>query len=101
MAMAISGPGRLGNYLKTTVLLAGLTTLFLFIGQRLGGPSGMLIAGVFVVVMNFGSYWFSDRIALAMHGAKPISREQLPWLFDLVQGLARRGNMPMPRLYVI
>ena len=88
-----SGWHRLGNALKTTVLLAGLTALVLLIGQQLGGPRGLVIAGFFVVVMNFVSYWFSDRIALAMHGAQPLPREQAPWLHEMVERLAAaRGH---------
>ncbi|MFZ5472264.1 MAG: zinc metalloprotease HtpX [Myxococcota bacterium] len=94
-----SGRRRLGNYLKTAVLLAGLSALFLAVGQRLGGAGGLLVAGIFVAVMNFGSYWFSDRIALAIHRARPLPREQAPWLFEMVERLARRGDLPMPRLY--
>ncbi len=93
--------GRLGNYLKTTVLLAGLTALFLAVGQRLGGTQGMLFAGFFVVLMNGVSFWFSDRIALAMHRAQPIGLETLPWLHELVGRLARRAGLPTPRLYVV
>ncbi|HME91094.1 MAG TPA: zinc metalloprotease HtpX [Myxococcaceae bacterium] len=91
----------LGNYLKTTVLLAALTALCLWVGQQLGGPSGLLIAGAFVLVMNFISYWFSDRIALAIHGAQPLERNEAPWLYQLVEELSRRAGLPMPRLYVI
>jgi heat shock protein HtpX len=92
---------RLGNALKTTVLLAGLTALVLLIGQRLGGPRGLAFAGFFVVVMNFVSYWFSDKIALAMHGAKPLPREQAPWLHDMVERLAARAGMPVPKVYLL
>ncbi|MFP2933267.1 zinc metalloprotease HtpX [Pyxidicoccus sp. 3LG] len=100
---ALSGGGwhRLGNALKTTVLLAGLTALVLVIGQRLGGAQGLMFAGLFAVVMNFGSYWFSDRIALAIHGAKPLPYEQAPWLHQLVERLATRAGMPRPRLYIL
>ncbi|XXF80336.1 zinc metalloprotease HtpX [Myxococcaceae bacterium GXIMD 01537] len=92
---------RLGNALKTTVLLAGLTALALVIGQRLGGPRGLLYAGFFVVVMNFVSYWFSDRIALAMHGAQPLTYEQAPWLHQMVERLAARAGMPKPKVYLL
>ena len=96
-----SGWHRLGNALKTTVLLAGLTALVLLIGQRLGGPQGLLLAGAFVIVMNFVSYWFSDRIALAMHGAQPLSYEQAPWLHEMVERLAARAGMPKPKVYLL
>jgi heat shock protein HtpX len=96
-----SGWHRLGNALKTTVLLAGLTALVLLVGQKLGGPRGLMMAGFFVVVMNFVSYWFSDKIALAMHGARPLERAQAPWLHDLVEELAARAGMPKPRVYLL
>ncbi|HSP81582.1 MAG TPA: M48 family metalloprotease, partial [Myxococcaceae bacterium] len=92
---------RLGNALKTTVLLAGLTALMLVVGQRLGGTQGLVVAGFFVIIMNFGSYWFSDRIALAMHGAQELPRHQAPWLHEMVERLAARGNMPKPRVYLL
>ncbi len=102
-AVALGAPGlhRVGGYFKTALLLAGLTALFLAIGQGLGGRSGLLVAAAFVAVMNFGAYWFSDKIALAMHGARPLSREELPWLYAMVERLARRAELPMPRLYLI
>ncbi|RKG62927.1 protease HtpX [Corallococcus sp. CA054B] len=102
-APALKGGGwhRLGNALKTTVLLAGLTGLVLVIGQRLGGAQGLMMAGLFAVVMNFGSYWFSDRIALAIHGAQPLSYEQAPWLHEMVERLAARAGMPKPKVYIL
>lgn len=90
-----------GNYLKTAVLLAGLTALVLVIGERLGGAQGLIVAGFFVAIMNFGSWWFSDRIALAMNGAKPLERQELPWLWETVERLTQRGGLPMPKLYVM
>lgn len=92
---------RVGNALKTTVLLAALTALALWIGQRLGGPQGLLMAGFFVVVMNFVSYWFSDRIALAIHGAQPLSYEQAPWLHEMVGRIASRAGLPKPKVYIL
>ncbi|NPD23279.1 zinc metalloprotease HtpX [Corallococcus exiguus] len=102
-APALKGGGwhRLGNALKTTVLLAGLTALVLVIGQRLGGAQGLMMAGLFAVVMNFGSYWFSDRIALAIHGAQPLPYEQAPWLHEMVERLAARAGMPKPKVYLL
>ncbi|RKH98110.1 zinc metalloprotease HtpX [Corallococcus sp. AB038B] len=102
-APALKGGGwhRLGNALKTTVLLAGLTALVLVIGQRLGGAQGLMMAGLFAVVMNFGSYWFSDRIALAIHGAQPLSHKQAPWLHEMVERLAARAGMPKPKVYLL
>lgn len=90
-----------GNYLKTAALLAGLTAIVLWVGQSLGGRGGLLIAGVIVFVMNFASYWFSDRIALAIHRAQPLPREQAPWIHDAVAELSRRAGIPMPRLYYL
>jgi heat shock protein HtpX len=87
--------------LKTAVLLAGLTALVLAVGQRLGGPQGLVLAGFLVVVMNFGAYWFSDRIALAMHGAQELGPHDLPWVREMVADIARRAGLPMPRLYLI
>ncbi len=95
------GTHRLGNYLKTALLLAGLTALFLAVGERLGGPRGLAIAGVLVAVMNFVSYWFSDKIALAMNGAHPLAPGELPWLHLRVAQLAKAAGLPTPRLYVI
>ena len=102
-APALKGGGwhRLGNALKTTVLLAGLTALVLVIGQRLGGAQGLMMAGLFAVVMNFGSYWFSDRIALAIHGAQPLPYEQAPWLHAMVERLSARAGMPKPKVYLL
>src|SRR4051794_25172856 len=92
---------RLWNYAKTAMLLAALSALALWVGRAVGGPRGFLYAGVFVLLMNFVSYWFSDRIALAMHRAQPLQYEQLPWFFDQVGDLSRRYGMPMPRIYLI
>jgi heat shock protein HtpX len=101
LSIVIRGLSQFGNIFKTGLLLAALTALCLYIGQRAGGASGLLIAGIFVVVMNFVSYWFSDRIALAIHRAQPLEREQAPWLYEMVESLARRAGMPVPRIYLI
>jgi heat shock protein HtpX len=92
---------RGGNLLKTGLLLAAMSALVLVLGQRLGGPQGLVIAGGVVLLMNFVSYWFSDRIALAMHGARELSAHELPWLHGLLDEVSRRANLPRPRLYVI
>jgi heat shock protein HtpX len=97
----LRGLTQFGNIFKTGLLLFALTALSLFIGQRLGGSGGLAIAAIFVLVMNFGSYWFSDRIALAIHRAQPLEREQAPWLYEIVESLARRAGMPTPRIYLI
>jgi heat shock protein HtpX len=91
----------MSNTLKTTLLLGLLTGLILWFGQFLGGSQGMMIAFVFAAIMNFGSYWFSDKIVLAMYGARPVGMNDAPELYRIVQNLATRAGMPMPKLYVI
>jgi heat shock protein HtpX len=91
----------MSNALKTTLLLGVLTGLLLWIGQLLGGMQGMMFALVFAVIMNFGSYWFSDRIVLAMYGARELSENDAPALFRIVRELATAAQMPMPRVYLI
>jgi heat shock protein HtpX len=90
----------MANNAKTVLLLGLLTGIILYIGS-FWGRSGLTVALVMSVLMNFVSYFFSDKIALRMHGAQPISREQAPRLFQIVEYLAGRGNLPMPRLYLI
>src|SRR6202047_2588667 len=87
--------------LKTTFLLTALTLLLLFLGASFGGDGGMTIALVFAVLMNGTAYFFSDKIALASSGAQPISQEQSPRLYAVVERLAAKGNLPMPKLYMI
>jgi heat shock protein HtpX len=89
------------NVLRTTVLLAALTALFLVIGGAIGGNQGLLIAFVFALLMNFASYWFSDKIVLTMYGAREVSLNEAPDLYRLVQRLAQRAGIPMPRVYII
>ncbi len=91
----------MGNMVKTTLLLGLLTGLFLAIGAALGGRSGMVIAFVFALVMNFASYWFSDKIVLAMYGAEPLDEAQAPVVHRIVRKLATQARIPMPRLYLI
>src|SRR5438046_1903957 len=87
----------MSNAIKTTVLLGVLTGLLLWIGQWLGGPQGLVVALVFAAAMNFGSYWFADRIVLAMYGARELSEQDAPELFRIVRELAAGIPMPMPR----
>ena len=89
------------NGIKTALLLGLMTGLILVIGGVLGGRNGMLIALVLAGVMNFFSYWFSDKIVLAMYGAKPVQSGEAPALHAIVERLAARANIPMPRLYLI
>jgi heat shock protein HtpX len=84
---------------KTTVLLASLSALLLVIGGVAGGRGGMMIAFVFAIVMNFGSYWFSDKIVLRMYNAKEVGPDHR--LSRVVQRLAQRAGLPMPRVFVI
>ena len=87
--------------LKTAFLLTALTLLLLFLGQAFGGERGLTMALVFAVLMNGTAYFFSDKIALMSSGAKPISREQAPRLYEVMERLAGKANLPMPKLYLI
>jgi heat shock protein HtpX len=91
----------MSNVFKTGLLLAVLTAILVLIGGAVGGEQGMVIAFGFAVVMNFASYWFSDKIVLAAYGAKPIEESQAPRLYAVVQRLATRARIPMPRVYLI
>ncbi|NPA51445.1 MAG: zinc metalloprotease HtpX [Aquificae bacterium] len=86
--------------LKTVLLLGILTGLFLAIGKLLGGQTGMVIAFFIAMAMNFFAYWFSDKMVLAMYGAKEVPYEEAPWLHDIVEDLARRANIPKPKIYL-
>lgn len=89
------------NTLKTVFLMTLMMVLFIFVGNLLGGRSGMTIAFMFALAMNFGSYWFSDKVVLAMYKAKEVNGETAPKLYGLVQELSQRASLPMPRVYVI
>ena len=89
------------NHIKTFFLLMVLTGLLLLIGGALGGQIGIIIALVFALAMNFGAYWFSDKIALSMAHARPITADEDPQLYQLVAEQARLANMPMPKVYEI
>ncbi len=91
----------MNNTIKTTILLAALTGLIVWIGQMLGGGQGAMIALVLAAVMNIGSYWFSDRIVIAMYRGQPIGQSDDPELYGIVHGLALKNHIPMPRLYLI
>ncbi|MGH9649807.1 MAG: zinc metalloprotease HtpX [Terriglobales bacterium] len=86
---------------KTTVFLALLTGLFIAVGGLLGGRSGMMMAFVFALIMNFVSYWFSDKIVLKMYGAQPIGESEAPLVHRIVRNLATRAGIPMPKLYLL
>jgi len=89
------------NMLKTTVLLAALTGLLVLIGDYLGGTGGMIIAFMFAVIINFGSYWYSDKIVLKMYRAKEVSPAEAPNLHRIVDGLVMRAGMPKPKVYIV
>jgi len=91
----------MGNTFKTAFLLTALTLLLMFIGRAFGGQSGMLMALIIAAVMNFVSYFYSDKIALAMYRAQPVTREQLPRAYEIVERLSQKIGIPMPKIYVI
>ena len=87
--------------LKTAFLLTALTLLLLFLGLAFGGERGMTLALVFAVLMNGTAYFFSDKIALMSSGAQPISKEQAPRLYEVMERLAAKSNLPMPKMFLI
>jgi len=91
----------MGNTFKTTLLLTAMTLLVMLVGRALGGQNGMMIALVFAAILNFVSYFFSDKIALAMYRAKPIARQDLPRVYNIVERLSQKVGLPMPKVYVI
>src|SRR4029077_1318305 len=92
---------NMGNTFKTAFLLTALTLLLMFFGRYFGGENGMLLALIFAAIMNFVSYFFSDKIALAMYRAQPVTREQLPRAYQIVERLTQKSGLPMPKIYVI
>lgn len=86
---------------KTTLLLASLTVLFVIVGRAIGGNGGMMIALFMAVAMNFGAYWFSDSIALRMSGAHEVSEDEAPELHRMVEQIARAAGLPKPRVHMI
>src|ERR1700691_3627403 len=91
----------MSNVFKTTLLLTVMTLLVMLVGRALGGQNGMFLALVFAAVMNFVAYFFSDKIALATYRAQPVSREELPRVYDIVERLSQKVGLPMPKVYVI
>lgn len=91
----------MGNTFKTAFLLTLLTLLLMFIGRAFGGQNGMILALGLAVVMNFVSYFYSDKIALAMYRAQPVTREELPRAYEIVERLTQKIGIPMPKIYVI
>ena len=91
----------MGNQIKTTILLAVMTAFILLVGQLLGGRQGMIIALVLAAGMNFFSYWYSDKMVLRMYRAREVTSQQAPELYEIVNGLAGRAGIPMPKIFVI
>ena len=91
----------MSNIFKTGILLAVLTAMLVVIGGAIGGQQGMVIAFFMALAMNFFSYWFSDKMVLAMYGARPIEESQAPQLYAMVRRLATRAQIPMPRVYLM
>ncbi|MBI3977240.1 MAG: M48 family metalloprotease, partial [Chloroflexi bacterium] len=90
-----------GNTLKTVALLAALSAILILAGRLVAGPSGMVIALGLSFVMNFGAYWFSDKLALAMSRAREVTPQEAPELHRVVAQLAQFAQVPMPRVYVV
>src|SRR5438094_6920168 len=89
------------NTFQTAFLLTALTLLLMSLGRAFGGQNGMLLALIVATLMNFVSYFFSDKIALAMYRAQPVTREQLPRAYSIVERLTQKIGIPMPKIYVI
>jgi len=89
------------NMMKTVLLMTGLTLLLVLAGSALGGKSGMMTAFIFACIMNIGTYWFSDKIVLAMYGAKEVSYAEAPEIHSIVRELSMRAGIPMPKVYII
>jgi len=89
------------NYVRTAMLLALLTALFVLVGYAIGGQSGMVIAFVIAAGMNFVSYWNADKIVLRMNNAQEVDEREAPEFYDMVRQLARNANLPMPKVYLI
>src|ERR1700685_1682701 len=91
----------MGNTFKTAFLLTALTLLLIFFGRYFGGENGMMLALAFAAIMNFVSYFYSDKIALSMYRAQPVTREELPRAYAAVERLTQKIGIPMPKMYVI
>src|SRR5258708_6905772 len=91
----------MGNMFKTAFLLTAMTLLLMFFGRYFGGQNGMFLALAFAAVMNFVSYFYSDKIALAAYRAQPVTREELPRAYAAVERLTQKIGIPMPKIYVI
>lgn len=90
-----------GNWLKTSILMAGIVALFGVVGAAIGGQQGMLIALLFGGATNLWAYWFSDKMVLRMYNAREVDAAASPYLYNMVAELAQRAQLPMPRVYII
>lgn len=91
----------MGNFFRTLFFLTVLTMIFMLLGRWAGGSAGMTYAFLFACIMNFGAWWFSDKIVLGMYRAHPVSEFEAPEIYTVVHELTRRAGLPMPRVYVI
>ena len=91
----------MGNTVKTALLLGALTGLLMLVGGLIGGKGGVYIAFIFAVILNFGSYWFSDKIVLRMYKAQEVSESSAPDLYNIVRNLAMKASLPMPKVFII
>ena len=89
------------NMLKTAVLMAAITALFMAIGSLLGGHQGMVLALIVALGMNFFSYWFSDKLVLKMYNAQEVDETSAPQFYRMIRELSQRASLPMPRVYII
>lgn len=89
------------NTMKTMILMVALTVLVVFAGSALGGQNGAVLAFAMATIMNFGMYWFSDKIVLKMYGAKQVTEQESPELFRIVRDLTMKANLPMPKVYIM
>jgi heat shock protein HtpX len=91
----------IGNWLKTSILMAGIVVLFGMVGAAIGGAGGMLIALIFAAAMNMYAYWFSDRAVLKMYNAQEVDEQSAPGLYRMIRELSQNAGLPIPRVYVI
>ncbi|MDO9265006.1 MAG: zinc metalloprotease HtpX [Desulfosalsimonadaceae bacterium] len=91
----------MGNQLRTTILMAAMTAVIMWVGNMIGGRNGMMIALIFAGGMNFFSYWYSDKIVLKMYQAREATPEQAPMVYRIVEVLSKEAGLPMPKVYVI
>lgn len=91
----------MGNQIRTTVLLALLTAVIVWVGGMIGGQNGMFIALIFAGAMNFFSYWYSDKMVLRMYRAQEVTQQDAPELYSIVGALTQRANLPMPKIFII